>query len=171
MRPLTALEAAPGRPRAELRSLDDLADFLGAHGQRELTVDARRQSVRAPLAEGRMLELFWRPGKRSMRVVCTTGIRLGSRELVGAALLAVARVNQELDAPGLLLDLELGTIQYRARVSLDATGGVDEGRLVDELNAALGCVAGYAPAVRALIESARVSLTGDGPTPFDGYGD
>lgn len=81
--------------------------------------------VRSAFGPEAPLLIRWLPGKRAVHFNQPLPIQVHRDEDLAQTALTVARVNQSLPTPALVLDIDAGWIDYRARLFADHHGGLD----------------------------------------------
>lgn len=71
------------------------------------------------------LYVRWLAGRRAVHFTQPLEITISDPEQLGRAAMAVARLNQFMPTPALVLDLDAGWIDYRARLFADRDGELD----------------------------------------------
>jgi hypothetical protein len=148
-------------------SAEELAAYLERLGAR-VSRDEDGETLGLTLGEGRVAALRWEAGSRAVRFTVPTGLQVPER-FRGAALLELARVNDALEAPGLVIDLDDGAVEYRARLLARGDGRLDLDVFRATLHAALACVDRVLPGLRAAFRRTRHSAARSAAAALAGY--
>lgn len=148
-------------------SVADLATYLERVGGRVLR-DGDGETIGLELDDGRVAALRWTPRSRAVLLAIPTGLNVPVA-YYGATLLELARVNDELEAPGFTLELDDGSVNYRARLVARGDGRLDLDVFDGTLRAALECVEHALPRLRNATSRTRHSAVHNAATAFAGY--
>lgn len=145
----------------------ELAAFLEALGHTVLR-DDDGETIGVELGGGRVAALRWSARSRSVLLSIPTGLRVPAAYF-GAALLELARIDDRLEAPGFVLDLDDGSIEYRARLVTRRDRRLDLEVFDDTLAAAIAIVAEALPDLRRALGRTRHSALRSAAAALAGY--
>lgn len=149
------------------RSAADLHQHLELRGAR-VALDDDGETVALAVDDERVAAIRWRPRSRAVLLTVPTGLAVAAA-LHAPTLLELARINDELEAPGFTLDLDDGAVEYRARLVTNVAGELDLEVFEGTLQAALACVERVLPRLDTAIRRSRRSAVRNAATAFAGY--
>jgi len=149
------------------RSLAQLADNMNRAGIR-YGLDETGEQLRVPIQDGIDVQVRWRRKQALVAITCATGVVV-PQPLMGVALLAVARANDELALPGFTVDLDSRALEFRSRVLLGADGTLDVALFDREVTAALDAVNENLDGLVRVIDRSRPAMVAEQAVPFGGW--